>query len=76
MLELASDSDPRRPVEIETFLTNLKRADSICGAAGTEDITSSFVGARFSTLDDSALKTSRHYHLHRVEIADYKGKVG
>jgi hypothetical protein len=34
------------------------------------------LGPRFFTLDDSALKTSRHYHLSRAEILDYKGKGG
>jgi len=60
MSELASDSDPRRPADLKTCLINLKPAVSTCDAVGLEDITSSFVGARFCTLDDSALKTSRH----------------
>lgn len=60
MLELALDSRPRRPADLNTSLTNLKPASSTCDADGLEDTLSSFVGARLCTLDDSALEMSRH----------------
>ncbi len=63
MWELASDRDSKWPADVKTSVTILEPARSINEAAELEDIPSSFVGARFCTLDDSALKTSRHCYL-------------
>jgi len=41
-----------------------------------EDIPSSFVGARFCTLDDSALKTSRHCYLKSCWNTGLQGEAG
>lgn len=73
--ELASDPEPRSPDDLKTSLINLKPAGSKRDVAELEDIASSFVGARFCSLDDSALKTSRHYYLSRAELFNYKGAI-
>ncbi len=65
-----------RPADFKTSLTTLEPARSIDEAAGLEDIPSSFVGARFCTLDDSALKTSRHCYLKSCWNTGLQGEAG